>query len=82
MFLVSKKKYNELKEQYRELKKNQQEKLHAYLLDYNAYARMQERVLELQKEKQSMNGEIAHWKQLYADEVQKRIEMAELMKNQ
>ena len=82
MFLVCKKKYNELEAKYRELKRNQQEKLYDSFIDGKAYARLQEMVIELQKEIQSMQGEIAHWKQLYADEVQKRAEMAELMKNQ
>ena len=46
MFLVSKKKYNELKAQYIELKKNQQEKLYDSFIDGEAYVRMEERVHE------------------------------------
>ena len=82
MLLVSKKKYNELEAKYRELKRNQQEKLYESFIDGKTYVIMGDVVLKLQKQIQSMQCEIAHYKQMYADEVQKRIEMAELIKNQ
>ena len=80
--LVSKKKYKKLEEQYREAKETRREEWYAGLMDAEKYARLQEKVIDLQKENKSLQEQIAKWKQMYADEVQKRIEMAELMKNQ
>ena len=79
---VSKKKYDELEARYRELKDNWSERCYAKILDAQAYERLQTKVIDLQKENKSLQEQIAHWKQMYADEVQKRIEMAQLMKNQ
>ena len=80
--LVSKKKYKKLEEQYREVKETKRAEWYAGLMDAEKYARLQEKVIDLQKENKSLQEQIAKWKQMYADEVQKRIEMAELMKNQ
>ena len=75
--LVSKKKYDELESRYRETRGNLSERCYAKILDMQAYERLQKQVIGLQKEKQSMQEEIAHWKQMYADEVQKRVDFCE-----
>ena len=75
--LVSKKKYDELEARYREIRGNWSEHCYAKILDAQAYERLQTQVIDLQKEKQSMQEEIAHWKQMYADEVQKRVDLCE-----
>ena len=80
--LVSKKKYDELEERYRKISGDWRERCYAKILDAQAYVRLQKEVVDLQKEKQSMQEEITRWKRMYVDEVQKRIEMTELMKNQ
>lgn len=80
--LVSKKKYDELEERYRKISGNLRERCYANILDAQAYVSLQKEVIDLQKEKQSMQEEITRLKRMYADEVQKRIEMTELMKNQ
>lgn len=80
--LVSKKKYDELEERYRKISSNWREHCYAKILDAQAYVSLQKEVIDLQKEKQSMQEEITRLKRMYADEVQKRIEMTELMKNQ
>lgn len=80
--LVSKKKYDELEERYRKISGNWREHCYSKILDAQAYVRLQKEVIDLQKEKQSMQEEITRWKRMYVDEVQKRIEMTELMKNQ
>lgn len=80
--LVSKKKYDELEERYRKISGNWREHCYAKILDAQAYVSLQKEVIDLQKEKQSMQEEITRLKRMYADEVQKRIEMTELMKNQ
>lgn len=79
--LVSKKKYKKLEAQYRELKETKRAEWYAGLMDAEAYARLQAKVIDLQKENQSMQEEIAHWKQMYADEVQKRIDFCEKVQN-
>lgn len=80
--LVSKKKYKKLEEQYMEVKKIKRAEWDADLMDAEKYARLQEIVIDLQKENKSLQEQIEKWKQMYADEVHKRIEMAKLMKNQ
>ena len=75
--LVSKKKYDELEARYRELKDNWSERCYAKILDAQAYERLQTKVIDLQKENKSLQEQIAHWKQMYADEVQKRIDLCE-----
>lgn len=80
--LVSKKKYKRLEEQYMEVKKIKRAEWEADLMNAEKYAILQEKFIDLHKENKSLQEQIAKWKQMYADEVQKRIEMAELMKNQ
>ena len=80
--LVSKKKYDQLEDKYRNAKLDWRVRAQEKINDAQAYAVINLTVKELRKENKSLREEIAHWKQLYADEVQKRIEMAELMKNQ
>jgi hypothetical protein len=80
--VVSKKKYKKLEEQYSKLKEIRRAEWDADLLSAEKYVRLQEIVIDLQKENKSLQERIAKWKQMYADEVQKRIEMAEFMKNQ
>lgn len=80
--LVSKKKYKKLEEQYMQVKKIKRAEWDADLMDAEKYARLQEIVIDLQKENKSLQEQTEKWKQMYADEVHKRIEMAKLMKNQ
>ena len=80
--LVSKKKYKKLEEQYRKVKETKRAEWDADLMSAEKYLRLQEIVIELRKENKSIQEQISKWKQMYADEVQKRIEMAELIKNQ
>ena len=80
--LVSKKKYDELEERYRKISGDWRERCYEKIIDAQEYVRLQKEVIDLQKEKQSMQEEITRWKRMYVDEVQKRIEMTELMKNQ
>ena len=75
--LVSKKKYDELEARYREIRGNWSEHCYAKILDAQAYERLQTKVIDLQKENKSLQEQIAHWKQMYADEVQKRIDLCE-----
>ena len=75
--LVSKKKYDELEARYREIRGNWSERCYAKILDAQAYERLQTKVIDLQKENKSLQEQIAHWKQMYADEVQKRIDLCE-----
>ena len=74
---VSQKKYNELEAQYRAAKSDWLAECYAKMFSVEDYARLQKTVIDLQKENQSMQEQIAQWKQMYADEVQKRIDLCE-----
>jgi len=72
-FWVSRKKYKELEEKYNEANQKKQAEDLGMLIDSKSYIIIQEKVISLYKE-------VAKWKQMYADEVQKRIDLCEKVK--
>ncbi len=71
--LISKKKYTELETKYNELRNTYEGSIYT-----TAILERSKSVLEMKNK--SIQKEITHWKQMYADEVQKRIDLCEKLK--
>ena len=71
--LISKKKYTELETKYNELRNTYEGSIYT-----TAILERSKSILEM--ENKSIRKEITHWKQMYADEVQKRIDLCEKLK--
>ena len=78
--LVSKKKYRELEEKYRELSDELSSKRWKYYEDMGQETRTTYQLTEAIKMNLNLQAELQKYKQKYADELQKRLELAERVK--
>ena len=78
--LVSKKKYRELEEKYRDLSDALSSKRWEYYEDMRKDTRTINQLTEAIKMNSNLQAELQKYKQKYADELQKRLELAERVK--